>query len=197
MKLSKKTILILGALLVGGALLYGTKVYNHLVGLDEGVTNAWSNVETQGQRRLDLIPNLVTTVKAYAQHEKETFEAVVEARAKATQVSIDPTQLTAEGIQHFDEAQTLLSGAISRLIAVSEAYPELKASENFLALQSQLEGTENRIAVARRDFNKQVNTYNSYVRTFPTNVIGRLLGFQKKDYFASALGASEAVSVEL
>ena len=176
---------------------YCVSTYNKAVGLEEGIMNSWGNVETQCQRRLDLIPNLVTAVKAYALHERETFEEVVEARAKATQVTIDPSRLDEESIRRFEAVQSQLSGALSRLLAVSEAYPELKASENFLVLQSQLEGTENRIAVARREFNKQVNAYNGYVRTFPANMVTRLLGFEKKDYFAAEAGAERAVQVEM
>lgn len=176
---------------------YCVKAYNNTVGLEEGIMNSWGNVEAQCQRRLDLIPNLVTTVKAYAQHERETFELIVEARAKATQMTIDPSQLSAENIQKFEAVQDQLSGALSRLLAISEAYPELKASENFLALQSQLEGTENRIAVARRDFNKKVNAYNSYVRRFPANVVVGMFGFEKKDYFAADAGAEKSVTVDM
>lgn len=190
---------LIGALVIIGAIAIYCCVstYNEAVGLEEGIMNSWGNVEAQCQRRLDLIPNLVTTVKAYAQHERETFEEVVEARAKATQATIDPSQLSAENIRRFEDVQSQLSGALSRLLAVSEAYPDLKASENFLVLQSQLEGTENRISVARREFNKQVNAYNGYVRTFPTNMVAGLFGFEKKDYFAAEAGAEKGVQVEM
>ncbi|MDO4771573.1 LemA family protein [Porphyromonas sp.] len=176
--------------------LYVVSVYNGVIQHDEAVMNSWGNVETQYQRRLDLVPNLVSTVKAYADHERETFDMVVEARAKATQVTIDPSQLNAENVRQFEQVQEQLSGAIARLLAVSEAYPELKASENFLILQSQLEGTENRISVARRAFNKSTNDYNRYVRTFPNNVIVGVFGFAKKDYFEADTGAEKAVDVQ-
>jgi LemA protein len=171
-------------------------VYNGMVGLDEGVNTAWANVETQYQRRADLIPNLVNTVKGYAEHERETFEAVVNARSKATSITIDPSNVTPEKLQEFQQAQGELASALGRLIAISENYPDLKASEQFKELQAQLEGTENRINVARTNFNKEAQKYNTTIRTFPRNLFAGILGFTQRAYFEADAGASQAPKVE-
>ena len=167
-------------------------VYNGMVGLDEGVNTAWANVETQYQRRADLIPNLVNTVKGYAQHEQSTFEAVVNARSKATSITIDPSNVTPEKLQEFQQAQGELASALGRLIAISESYPDLKASEQFKELQAQLEGTENRINVARTNFNKEAQKYNTTIRTFPKNLFAGMLGFTQRAYFEAEAGANQA-----
>ena len=169
---------------------------NTAVKMEETVSQQWANVESAYQRRADLIPNLVNTVKGYAKHEKETLEAVIKARASATQVKIDANNLTPETIRQFQEAQKGLSGALSRLLLVVERYPELKADKHFLELQSQLEGTENRIKVERDRFNKAVNTYNTFIRQFPNSIWARILGFQPKPYFKSEKGAEKAPKVE-
>jgi LemA protein len=171
-------------------------VYNGMVGLDEGVNTAWANVETQYQRRADLIPNLVNTVKGYAQHEQSTFEAVVNARSKATSITIDPSNVTPEKLQEFQQAQGELASALGRLIAISESYPDLKASEQFKELQAQLEGTENRINVARTNFNKEAQKYNTTIRTFPKNLFAGMLGFTQRAYFEAEAGANQAPKVE-
>ena len=171
-------------------------VYNGMVGLYEGVNTAWANVETQYQRRADLIPNLVNTVKGYPQHEQSTFEAVVNARSKATSISIDPSNVTPEKLQEFQQAQGELASALGRLIAISESYPDLKASEQFKELQAQLEGTENRINVARTNFNKEAQKYNTTIRTFPKNLFAGMLGFTQRAYFEADAGASQAPSVQ-
>ncbi len=170
--------------------------YNTAVGKDEKVKQAWSQVENQYQRRADLIPNLVNTVKGYADFEQQTLQSVVEARANATKVTFTAEQLTPENIQRFEQAQSALSGALSRLLATVENYPNLKANENFLDLQKQLEGTENRISVERRNFNTAVNDYNAYVRRFPTNLFAGMFGFTPKGYFSAAPGADQAPKVQ-
>lgn len=170
--------------------------YNTAVGKDEAVKSAWSQVENQYQRRADLIPNLVNTVKGYANFEQETLQKVVEARASATQVKIDAGNLTPENIQRFEQAQQGLSSALSRLLAVAEAYPDLKANQSFLDLQKQLEGTENRISVERKKFNETVQGYNSYIRRFPTNLIAGMFGFAPKGYFQAAPGSEKAPEVQ-
>lgn len=170
--------------------------YNTAVAKDEGVKSAWSQVENQYQRRADLIPNLVNTVKGYANFEQETLQKVIEARASATQVKIDAGSLTPENIQRFEQAQQGLTGALSRLLAVAEAYPDLKANQNFLDLQKQLEGTENRISVERKKFNETVQDYNSYIRRFPTNIIAGMFGFSPKGYFQAAAGSDKAPEVK-
>jgi LemA protein len=167
-----------------------------MVGLDEGVNTAWANVETQYQRRADLIPNLVNTVKGYAQHEQSTFEAVVNARSKATSITIDPSNVTPEKLQEFQQAQGELASALGRLIAISENYPDLKASEQFKELQAQLEGTENRINVARTNFNNEAKKYNTTIRTFPRNMFAGMLGFTQRAYFEAEAGANQAPKVE-
>lgn len=171
-------------------------IYNNMVTQDEQVKTAWSQVENQYQRRLDLIPNLVNTVKGYAAHEQATLQGVVEARAKATQTTVDPENLTPEALQQFQNTQTELSNALSRLMVVVERYPELKANQNFLELQAQLEGTENRIAVERQRFNETAQGYNTYIRRFPNTLFAGMFGFSPKAYFAAESGAERAPKVE-
>jgi len=175
---------------------WGKGMYNSMVTQEEGVSSAWSQVENVYQRRADLIPNLVSTVKGYAAHEKETLEGVVEARAKATSVNIDPSNMNATNIAAFQKAQDGLSSALSRLMVVVEKYPDLKANENFLDLQAQLEGTENRIAVERRKFNETAKLYNITIRRFPNNMFAGMFGFSKKDYFKADAGSEKAPKVE-
>jgi LemA protein len=170
--------------------------YNKAVGLEEKVKKSWSVVESQYQRRSDLIPNLVNTVKGYADFEKSTLTAVVEARAKATAVTIDPSNLTEESMKNFESAQQNLSGSLSRLLVSMERYPDLKANQNFLELQNQLEGTENRIATERKNFNESVNDYNSSIRRFPMALFAGMFGFTPKAYFQSAAGSEKAPSVQ-
>ncbi|KHJ36506.1 LemA family protein [Pedobacter puniceum] len=170
--------------------------YNSSVKLDEKVKAQWGEVENQYQRRADLIPNLVNTVKGVSNFEKETLTQVIEARAKATSVQVDPTKLTPETLQKFQASQGQLSQALGRLMVVSEQYPELKANQNFLELQAQLEGTENRITVARRDFNQAVQEYNTNIRTFPNNIFAGMFGFTAKGSFAAEAGAEKAPEVK-
>ncbi len=167
-----------------------------MVSLDEGVTSQWANVENVYQRRLDLIPNLVETVKGYADFEQQTLTAVIEARAKATQVTINPENLNEQNIKQFQAAQGELSGALSRLLVTVEQYPNLKANQNFLDLQAQLEGTENRIAVERRKFNESVQAYNAYIRKFPQVIYSGWFGFEKKAYFEADTDAKNAPKVD-
>lgn len=170
--------------------------YNSMISKDETVKEAWAGVQNQYQRRADLIPNLVNTVKGAADFEKSTLEGVIEARAKATQTTISPDNLTPENIQKFQAAQDGLSGALSRLLVTVERYPELKANQNFLELQAQLEGTENRITVARNDFNGAVRDYNSTVRAFPANIIAGMFGFDTKTPFEASQAAQTAPTVQ-
>ena len=170
--------------------------YNGLVKQQESVETAWANVESQYQRRADLIPNLVETVKGYAKHEQETLEGVIEARANATKVTIDPTNMTPEDLQKYQAAQGDVTNALSRLIAVSESYPDLKANENFKELQQQLESTENRINKARDDFNETAREYNTNRRTFPTNILAAIFNFDDKPYFQAQEGADKAPKVD-
>lgn len=186
--------ILLGVLLLMGFSMCGS--YNTAVSKDENLKKAWSQVENQYQRRADLIPNLVNTVKGYANFEQQTLQAVVEARANATKVTITADNLTPENIQRFEQAQGALSSSLGRLLAVAESYPDLKANQNFLSLQTQLEGTENRIAVERKNFNESVNDYNSYIRRFPTNIFAGLFGFSPKGYFQSAAGSEKAPEVK-
>lgn len=189
------TIAIIVVLLFAGySWVKGT--YNTMVTQDEGVKTAWSQVENQYQRRMDLIPNLVNTVKGYATHEKETLEGVVSARAEATKTTIDPSNLNEESIKKFQAAQGELSSALSRLMLVIERYPDLKANQNFSELQAQLEGTENRISVERKRFNETAQSYNTYIRSFPTNILAGMFGFQPKAYFSAESGAEKAPKVE-
>lgn len=187
--------LIAGAVIVI-ALFWGCNGYNGLVTMDEGVQGKWANVETQYQRRADLIPNLVNTVKGYAKHEQSTLEGVVKARSEATAVKIDPTNLTPEKLAEYQKAQGSLTTALGKLIAIQENYPDLKANENFQELQSQLEGTENRITVARKDFNDAAKEYNTAIRRFPKTILASLFGFEKKAYFEASEGAEKAPAVE-
>lgn len=193
MKKNKTLWIVLAVVAV--LLIAGVSSYNGLVNKDEMVNNAWANVQAQYQRRADLIPNLVNTVKGYAAHEKETLDAVIAARSKATQITIDPTKATPEQLAKFQSAQGELSQALGRLLALSESYPDLKANQNFSELQAQLEGTENRIAVSRQDFNKTVQEYNQSVRSFPTNILAGMFGFEKKTAFEADAAASQAPSV--
>ncbi|MBO7103842.1 MAG: LemA family protein [Bacteroidaceae bacterium] len=190
----KKTVVFIVLLLI--VAFWGARVYNGLVNSDESVSNAWAKVESDYQRRADLIPNLVETVKGYAAHEKETYQAVVEARANATKIQLNVDELTEENLQKFQAAQSELNSALSRLIAVSENYPELKANENFLELQAQLEGTENRIKESRNAFNDAVKEYNVKVRKFPNNIIAGIMGFDKKAGFKAAEGSDKAPTVD-
>ena len=198
MKSIKKSWIIIGIIVIAGLMLYSSikGTYNSMVSMDEGVTAQWAQVENVYQRRADLIPNLVATVKGYAAHEQETLEGVIEARSKATSVTIDPTNLNAASIQQFQAAQDGLSSALSKLMVVVERYPDLKANQNFLELQTQLERTENRIAVERRSFNTSAQVYNSYIRSFPKNIYAGIFGFEKKDYFTAIEGAEKAPEVE-
>ena len=185
------TIAIIVVLLFAGySWVKGT--YNTMVTQDEGVKTAWSQVENQYQRRMDLIPNLVNTVKGYATHEKETLEGVVSARAEATKTTIDPSNLNEESMKKFQAAQGELSSALSRLMLVIERYPDLKANQNFSELQAQLEGTENRISVERKRFNETAQSYNTYIRSFPTNILAGMFGFQPKAYFSAESGGEKA-----
>lgn len=170
--------------------------YNGMVKMDEQVQNKWANVETQYQRRADLIPNLVSTVKGYAKHEQQTLEDVVKARSEATQMKVDAENLTLEKIAAFQKAQGSVTSALGRLLAVAENYPDLKANQNFLELQSQLEGTENRITVARKDFNDAAKGYNQAIRQFPKNILASMFGFEKKSYFEAEAGSEKAPKVE-
>ncbi len=169
--------------------------YNKMVTLDEQIAAQWGQVENVYQRRADLIPNLVNTVKGYADFEKETLTEVIEARSKATSVNVDPDKLSPGSIQQFQQAQQGLSSALSRLMVVVERYPELKANQNFLDLQAQLEGTENRISVERRKYNEAVRQYNTYIRSFPRNILASIFNFEKKGYFEADEGASKTPEV--
>jgi len=186
----------IGLLAAVVAVLFSSCGYNKMVTMDEQVTSQWAQVENVYQRRADLIPNLVNTVKGYAAHEKETLEGVIEARSKATSVNIDPTKLTPETMQQFNQAQEGLSSALSRLMVVVERYPDLKANQNFLDLQAQLEGTENRITVERMKFNETTQTYNAYIRKFPQVIYAGWFGFEKKTYFEAQQGAEKAPEVK-
>ncbi|MCF8380253.1 MAG: LemA family protein [Bacteroidales bacterium] len=170
--------------------------YNKLVSQDEAIAQQWAQVENSYQRRADLIPNLVSTVKGYADFEQETLTQVIEARSKATGITVDPSNLDPAAIQNFQAAQDQLSGALSRLMVVVEKYPDLKANQNFLELQTQLEGTENRIAFERKKFNDSVGTYNVSVRKFPRVITAKIFGFDKKGYFEAEEGSEEAPKVE-
>ena len=172
------------------------KTYNGLVEKDEAVATAWSNVETQYQRRADLIPNLVSTVKGYASHEESTLTAVVDARSKATSINVSLDDLNEQTIAEYQKAQSAVTSALGRLIAVSENYPDLKANQNFLELQAQLEGTENRITVARKAFNDTTQQYNVSVRSFPANIIAMIFGFDQKPYYEADESAATAPKVE-
>jgi LemA protein len=187
-------LIVLGLIAVLGFSMCGS--YNKAVGLDEKVKKSWSQVESQYQRRADLIPNLVNTVKGYADFEKSTLTAVVEARAKATSVTVDPSNLTEESLKNFESAQQGVTSSLSRLLVSMERYPDLKANQNFLDLQNQLEGTENRISTERKNFNETVNEYNASIRRFPMNVFAGIFGFSPKAYFQSVAGSEKAPSVQ-
>ncbi len=186
----------LGFVAVIVAVLFSSCGYNKMVSMDEQVTSQWAQVQNVYQRRADLIPNLVNTVKGYAEHERETLEGVIEARSKATSVNVDPTKLTPEAIQQFNQAQDGLSSALSKLMVVVERYPDLKANQNFLDLQAQLEGTENRITVERQKFNETTQQYNAYIRKFPQIIYAGWFGFEKKSYFEAQPGAEKAPEVK-
>ena len=196
--MKKKGIITIIIIVVVVLAIYGwiKGSYNGMVQRQEGVEAQWAQVENVYQRRADLIPNLVATVKGYAAHEEGTLTAVIEARAKATSITVDPSELDPEDIAKFQAAQDQLSGALSRLLVTVEQYPDLKANENFLALQSQLEGTENRITVERQKFNEAAKSYNQYIRMFPRNIIANMFDFEKVGYFKAAAGSEVAPKVE-
>lgn len=187
---------IIAGVVILALVLWGVSGYNSLVGMDEEVNGKWANVETQYQRRSDLLPNLVSTVKGYAAHEKSTLEAVMAARSQATQVKIDPSNCTPQQLAAYQKAQGDVTTALGKLLAISESYPQLKANENFLELQSQLEGTENRINVARKDFNDAAKKFNMSIRRFPKSIIASMCGFEKRSYFEAEAGADKAPKVE-
>ncbi|MFA5713353.1 MAG: LemA family protein [Bacteroidales bacterium] len=193
MKSKQKTNFALIAIAVVALLfLWGKSGYNRMVKLDESLSTAWSQVENVYQRRADLIPNLVATVKGYAAHESETLQAVVDARAKATQTNIDPSNMSTSQFEQFQSGQQELTQALGKLMVVVERYPELKANENFRDLQVQLEGSENRITVERQKFNEAARAYNTEIRSFPKNILASLFGFEKRGYFEAKAGADEA-----
>ena len=195
---SRKTWVTIAIIAVIVLFLYssGKGAYNGMVTKSEGVDGQWANVENVYQRRADLIPNLVNTVKGYAEHEQETFTLVTEARSKATGINVEPGQLTEQSLQQFQAAQSELSSALSRLLVVVERYPDLKANLNFLDLQTQLEGAENRISNERRKFNEIAREYNTFIRVFPKNLWAGLFNFDPKPYFEAAEGADQAPVVE-
>ncbi len=192
--MSKTTLIVIVVLAIFG--MYGCSTYNGLVSKDETVNNAWANVQSAYQRRADLIPNLVNTVKGAADFEKSTLTAVIEARSKATSIQLKPDDLTPENMQKFQAAQDQLSGTLSRLLVSVEQYPQLKANQNFLELQAQLEGTENRIKVERDRFNEVVKEYNQSARTFPSNIFAGMFGFAQKGYFEASQAAQTAPTVK-
>ena len=194
--MTRSTIILISVIAILVILVSGAiSQYNKLVGMDEEVNGQWANVENQYQRRADLIPNLVATVKGYASHEKETLEGVVTARSKATQVTVDPTNMTPQKLQEFQAAQGELSSALGRLLMITENYPDLKANQNFRDLQIQLEGTENRIANERTQFNNLSKDFNATIRRFPANILAGMLGFDKKIYFEAEAGSNKAPEV--
>jgi len=194
----KKTWIVLIVIGVVVLFLYfGIKgMYNSMVIQNESANAQWSQVESQYQRRYDLIPNLVATVKGYATHEQGTLTAVIEARAKATSITIDPSKATAQQMQQFQQAQGEISSTLSKLMVVVEQYPDLKANKNFLELQAQIEGTENRIATERQRFNEAVQAYNAYIKKFPNNIFAGMFGFSAREYFKSEVGAEKAPKVQ-
>jgi LemA protein len=194
----KKSWIVIGVVVIFALIVYGSikNTYNKMVEMEQNVEAQWSNVENVYQRRADLIPNLVSTVKGYADFEQETLQGVIEARSKATQTNIDANNLSPEKLQQFQENQRALSSALSRLMVTVERYPNLKANENFKQLQSQLEGAENRISVERRRFNEQARSYNTYINQFPQKLYANLFDFDEKAYFEADQGAEEAPNVE-
>jgi len=194
----KRSVIIIIVLVVLGFLGYSSikGLYNNMVTKSEEVSAKWSQVENVYQRRADLIPNLVNTVKGYASHEKETLEGVIEARAKATSVNVNAGDLNAQSMQAFQNAQQGLSSALSKLMVVVERYPELKANQNFLELQAQLEGTENRITVERQKFNETTRDYNTYIKKFPNTLFAGMFGYESKPYFAAQQGSENAPEVK-
>jgi LemA protein len=194
----KKSWIIIGVVIVVVFALYRLfgGSYNNMVQYEEGVVTSWANVENVYQRRADLIPNLVSTVKGYAEHEQGTLTAVIEARAKATSINVNASNLNASTMQQFQQAQAGLSSALSKLMVVVERYPDLKANQNFLELQSQLEGTENRIAVERKRFNETIRVYNTYVRSFPQVLVAGMYGFERRDEFKADAGAEKVPEVK-
>jgi len=195
MKKSYIVLIVIALILVGG-FVWVKNTYNGMVKADEGVSAAWAQVENVYQRRADLIPNLVATVKGYAAHESETLESVIAARSRATQVTVDPSELSEEEIAEFNKAQGELSNALGRLLMITENYPDLKANENFRDLQAQLEGTENRITTERMKYNETARAYNTKVRSFPANIVASMFDFEKKGYFEAQEGAETAPKVE-
>ena len=184
------------ALVVIGFVMWGSKNYNKMVTMNEGVASQWGNVQTQYQRRSDLIPNFVNTVKGAANFEQTTLTQVIEARAKATSVTVDPSKITPESMKAFQDAQGQVSSSLGRLMFVMEKYPELKATQNFRDLQTELEGTENRISTERRKFNDVALTYNTYIKRFPQNIVAGMFSFQSKPYFEAAQGSDKAPEVK-
>ena len=195
MKKSYIVLIVIALILVGG-FVWVKNTYNGMVKADEGVSAAWAQVENVYQRRADLIPNLVATVKGYAAHESETLESVIAARSRATQVTVDPSELSEEDIAEFNKAQGELSSALGRLLMITENYPDLKANENFRDLQAQLEGTENRITTERMKYNETARAYNTKVRSFPANIVASMFDLEKKGYFEAQEGAETAPKVE-
>ena len=196
MNIKKHLGWIIPAIIVVIIIFWGIGGYNGMLSLDEGVQNKWADVETQYQRRADLIPNLVNTVKGYAAHESQTLENVVKARSEASSVKVDPQNITPEKLAEYQKAQSGVSSALGRLMVIVEKYPDLKANQNFLELQSQLEGTENRINTARRDFNEAAKGFNTEIRRFPKNILAGMFGFEKKAYFEAEKGAEKAPEVQ-
>lgn len=192
----KKSAIFIIIAIIAVLVIWGISAYNGLVSIQENVNNQWAQVETQYQRRADLIPNLVNTVKGYATHERETLEGVIAARAQATQVTVDANNLTPEAMAQYQQAQGQVTAALGRLLAIAESYPDLKANQNFLELQAQLEGTENRINVARNNFNNAAREYNTAIRRFPKNIFAGLFGFHQRPYFEAAAGTEVAPTVQ-
>jgi LemA protein len=198
MKSFKKSWIVIAVVVLLAIILYTSikGTYNKMVAYDEGVTSQWAQVENVYQRRADLIPNLVATVRGYADFEQKTLTDVIEARSKATSITVDPTNLNENTMQQFQAAQDGLSSALSRLLVVVERYPDLKANQSFLDLQTQLERTENRITVERMNFNTKAQEYNSFIRSFPKNIYASIFGFEKKAYFKALEGAEKAPEVK-
>lgn len=192
--MKKSTIIVLAIIAI--LVFWVITSYNGLVTSEENVNSQWANVETQYQRRADLIPNLVNTVKGYAKHEKETLEGVIAARSQATQIKVDSKDLTPEKLAEYQKAQGAVTSALGKLLAITENYPDLKANQNFLELQAQLEGTENRITVARKNFNDAAQAYNTSIRRFPKSIFASMFGFDKRPYFDAEEGADKAPKVE-